>query len=324
MTPQNAAAIVDYRDRDDMVTPGGAEADDYAVFQPPYLPRNGPFRTTREVLLVFGLSREFFLGEDVNQNGLLDPEENDGVLSYPSDDGDGVLDPGWAGLVTVNSSAREVNAYGERRINIQSASERRLSSVPGITTEIATAMIAHRNQNRFESLADLLDVAAADPNQSRSQQSGRDASRGQNPPPSNAQSSTSSGKKLIDQELLMEIADYLTVNSEQNQAGAVNINTAQAAVLACLPGMTQELAEAVASYRQSAGFFDNIAWLLKVPGMNRQIFKQLAPRVTVRSETFRILSEGKVSSTGARKRLEAIVRVSSSSVETLSFREDNL
>jgi hypothetical protein len=95
-------------------------------------------------------------------------------------------------------------------------------------------------------------------------------------------------------------------------------------VLACLPGIEPELAQAIVAHRQSSGFFQNIAWLLKVPGMNRQIFKQVAPRVSVRSETFRILSEGKISSTGARKRLQVIVRVGPSSVETLSFREDDL
>ena len=58
--------------------------------------------------------------------------------------------------------------------------------------------------------------------------------------------------------------------------------------------------------------------------MNLQIFKQVAPRVSARSETFRILSEGKINSTGARKRLQVIVRIGPSSVETLSFREDDL
>jgi type II secretory pathway component PulK len=41
MSRQIAAAIVDYRDSDNQVTPGGAEADDYAALRPPYLP-DGP------------------------------------------------------------------------------------------------------------------------------------------------------------------------------------------------------------------------------------------------------------------------------------------
>ena len=130
------------------------------------------------------------------------------------------------------------------------------------------------------------------------------------------------GPPLIDEQLLMDIADDVTVLSTSVQAGAVNINTAPTEVLECLPGMTRELAEAVTRYRSSSGFFPNVAWLLKVEGFTRDIFKSVAPRVTTRSETFRILSEGEVTSTGARKRIQVIVRVSSSSVSTLSYRED--
>jgi len=45
-------------------------------------------------------------------------------------------------------------------------------------------------------------------------------------------------------------------------------------------------------------------------------------RVTVRSETFRIISEGKVNSSGARLRIMAIVQISKDAVQTLSWRED--
>ena len=119
----------------------------------------------------------------------------------------------------------------------------------------------------------------------------------------------------------MDIADDLTAGSDQGPPGAININTANAEVLACLPGVSQELAQAIVSYRRSS-FFPNIAWLFKVDGINQQLFKQIASKVTARSETFRILSEGKVNSSGARKRIQVIVRLGASSIETLSYRED--
>ena len=99
-------------------------------------------------------------------------------------------------------------------------------------------------------------------------------------------------------------------------------NTASAEVLACLPGVSHELAQAIVSHRKSAGFFPNIAWILKVDGMSREIFKQVAPLLSARSDTIRILSEGQVSSTGARQRIQVIVRLRSSSIETVSYRED--
>ena len=69
-------------------------------------------------------------------------------------------------------------------------------------------------------------------------------------------------------------------------------------------------------------FFPNVAWLLKVDGMTRDIFKQMVPRVCARSETFRILSEGRIASSGARKRIQVIVQFGSGTFNTLSWRED--
>jgi competence ComEA-like helix-hairpin-helix protein len=120
------------------------------------------------------------------------------------------------------------------------------------------------------------------------------------------------------------MADDLTTQSGEDLPGVVNINTASLEVLACLPGLSRELAQAIISFRQSSGFFPNIAGLLRVPGMTPDSFKQVAPRVTARSETFCILSEGKISSTGARQRLQEIVHVGLRSVTTVSYREDDL
>jgi len=334
MTPDTVAAILDWRDSDNDLTPNGAEADYYASLRPPCLPRNGPFQTTRELLMVRGVSRELLLGEDNNQNGLLDPEEDDGDDSFPPDNKDGVLDTGWAGLLTVDSAVRNQNAAGQDRINVQSADEKSLAAVPGISADLAKAIVAYRDQNKLESLAYLLDVGAVNPQeqleqpqsaQNRSQdarpQAGTQSSR--NTPAPNRSSSQPTGPKLVTENLLMDIADDLTAGSaSEDQPGAVNINTASSEVLACLPGVSRELAQAIVAYRRSAGFFPNIAWLLKVNGMNRQIFKQLAPKVSARSETFRILSEGKVNATGARKRIEVIVRLDSGAIDTLSYRED--
>jgi competence ComEA-like helix-hairpin-helix protein len=129
---------------------------------------------------------------------------------------------------------------------------------------------------------------------------------------------------VIDENLLMDIADDVTTDSGTDLRGLININTASLEVLACLPGISRELAQAIISFRQSNGFFPNIAWLLKVQGFNRDLFKQVAPRVTARSETYRILCEGKVNSTGVRQRVQEIVHIGLREVTTLSYREDDL
>ena len=86
--------------------------------------------------------------------------------------------------------------------------------------------------------------------------------------------------------------------------------------------MTFDLAQSVVSYRLSNGFFPSAAHLLQVTGISREIFKGLSSRVCVRSETFRILSEGTLPSSGARRRIQAIVRVGDYNVDVLSIRED--
>ncbi|MGH7979050.1 MAG: ComEA family DNA-binding protein, partial [Limisphaerales bacterium] len=137
-------------------------------------------------------------------------------------------------------------------------------------------------------------------------------------------SSGTSGPPVISEDLLMDIADDLTANRRQNETGLININTAGLDVLACLPGVDQQLAQQIISYRQSSGFFSNTAWLLKVPGMTDDLFKQVAPLVTARSETYRILCEGQVNSTGVRQRIQVIVHVGLKDVTPLSYREDDL
>jgi competence ComEA-like helix-hairpin-helix protein len=276
--------------------------------------------------MVKGVTRDLLLGQDTHQNGRLEAVTEDGRERDTTSTADG----GWAGLLTVDSSVNNLKANGEDRINAQQASESDLITIRGISQDIARAIVAYRGQNQFDSIANLLDVTAAQ-NQNQNQPRG---ARGnitttdQNQSASDVQAgnrgSNPSGPKVVSQDLLMEIADDLTVQQGREVPGVVNINTATREVLTCLPGMTKELAQRVVSYRQSNGFFKNIAYLLKVEGMTPDIFKQVAPRVEARSETFRILSEGKVTSTGARQRIQAIVHIGLYSLATVSYREDDL
>jgi competence ComEA-like helix-hairpin-helix protein len=193
--------------------------------------------------------------------------------------------------------------------------------------------VQYRNQNKFQSIADLLDVTAP-----QNQNSGGNGNSGQatsTQMPSGSQNSSGasgsssggsggSGSKVISQDLLLEFADDITVVDGKDLPGMININTAGLDVLRCLPGVDRQLAQAIISYRQSSGSFANIAELLKVGGMSLEIFKQVAPLVSARSEAFRILSEGKVTSTGARQRIQEIVHVGLNDLSTLEYREDDL
>jgi len=288
LTPDTIAAIADWKDEDNNVSPSGAESEYYLSLRPPYLPRNGPFLTVRELLMVRGVFPELLFGEASSPNGL-------------------PVDPGLADCFTVDGWTQNVNAEGTSRINIQNADEGALTSVHGITREIAQAIVNSRGQKKLESLADLLDVTASQ-NRSGVRRTGNAAN--------------AAGPKVINEDLFLEIADSLSTDNTSEQRGLININTASAQILTWLPGLNPELAQAIVSYRSSNGFFSNIGWLLKVPGMSRDIFKQLSNRITARSENFRITSEGTINSSGVRQRLEVIVHIGSRDVNTLAYRED--
>jgi len=314
MTPDVLAAIDGWRGGTTLTT-GAAEGDYYAALKPPARARGGPFQTVRELLMVRGVDAETFYGRDRHQNGLLDPAgETGGEFSVP-----GSVDPddfGWAGLLTVNSSVNNVNAAGEDRVNVQSADEQALGGLPGITASMAHAIVTYRGQQQFKSIADLLDVTAS-------------SGQGQNPNAGgfaggNNGRSGATGAKVISSDLFTEIADDVTVSSDTTQPGAINLNTASQEVLICLPGVSRELAHAIIAQRQSNGFFTSLGEVLKVEGMTPDELKQIAPLVTLRSETYRILSEGRVTSTGVRQRIQAVVHVGLTELQTLAWREDDL
>jgi competence ComEA-like helix-hairpin-helix protein len=320
LTSDIAAAIVDWRDEDNAVSPGGAEAEYYASLQPPYRPRNGPFQTLRELLMVRGVTPDLLLGEDTHMNGLLDFTGGGTNEIVPNDNRALDQNAGWVGILTVDSVVENVNASGESRVDMQNANESSIAAVRGFSTDIAKAIIAQRNKNRFNSIIDLLDVVAAQPQDT----SASTTATGSNPRNAPGNNANASGPKVISEDLLLSVADDITIDSASEVPGLININTASLDVLACLPGVDRELAQAIISYRQSNNGFANVAWLLKVPGARREVVKQITPLVCTRSETFRILCEGTVRSTGVRQRIQEIVHVGHNEIRTVSYREDDL
>jgi len=313
MTPDVLAAIDGWRGGNKLTT-AVAENDYYASLRPPSQPRGGSFETVRELLMVRGVTPQLVYGRDAHLNELLDVAGENGE-EFATPGAVETDDLGWANSLTVNSTVNNVNAAGEDRVNVQTADEQSLTALPGVTAPIARAIVTYRGQNQLQSIADLLDVTAI---QNQDQNQGGRPARGGNA------GNAPSGSRAISPELFTEIADDVTVGSDSALAGAVNLNTAGVEVLICLPGMDRQLAQAVISQRQSNGFFTGLGDLLKVQGMTPDILKQIAPLVTTRSETYRILSEGRVTSTGARQRIQAVVHVGLSELQTLSWREDDL
>ncbi len=108
-------AILDWRDPDS--TPRGEAGDTeetyYKALDKPYGVKNGPFSSVEELLLVKGVTGNVLFGEDFDRNGLLTPNEDDGDITFPPDNQDGILNRGLYPYLTVMSY--DENTSNDRR-----------------------------------------------------------------------------------------------------------------------------------------------------------------------------------------------------------------
>jgi len=111
-------AILDWRDQDALPRGGAAdtEGEYYRALAEPYRVKNGDFDTVEELLLVKGVTPRILFGEDLDRNGLLSPNEDDGDESFPPDNGDGVLNRGVFPYLTVFSAEDNVSNDNRQRI----------------------------------------------------------------------------------------------------------------------------------------------------------------------------------------------------------------
>ena len=249
MTPELAAAIIDWRDADSNVTQGGAESPTYNRLQPAYNCKNAPFETVDELRLVYGATLDILYGEDANLNGLLDPNENDGPQTLPDDNRDGRLDHGIFEYLTVYS--RQPNAA---------------------RTNVAVA----------QQLRSLLQqtFSAARASQIQAQLGG--GGPGGGTIRSVLEFYVKSGMTADE---FSQISTLITATNGQSIQGLVNVNTATAEVLACIPGIGTDKAQSLVAYRQSnPDKLNSIAWVKDA--LDRSSAIQAGPYLTGESYQF--------------------------------------
>jgi DNA uptake protein ComE-like DNA-binding protein len=292
-----AAAILDWRDEDDQPRPQGAEDGYYLSLPRPYKARNGSFETLEELLMVRGINDKIFYGEDLNRNGVLDRIENDGSTHFPNDNEDGILDRGISRYLTVYSYEKNVDGDGEKRLNINKASEdefkQRLGSY--LSDDEIKGIIQYRKDSgegsAFNTIGDLLDAKVGDATGER---------RGRR--------SEGSGKKILTEEKFKQICDSITVNGNDVIPGRINVNTAPEVVLkAVFRGKDGTLAKQIISRRTSEGPFENLGGLLDVKGLDTSTFKRVCPFLCVRSNVFSVRSVGYQLNSRAMVVVEAVV-----------------
>jgi len=203
--------------------------------------------------------------------------------------------------ISVEDEEVEGEDRGEQKININTADAGQLQNLDGIDNGIADSIIRYREQNQFGSIDDIRQV------------------------------------KLISLDEMKSIIDKITISDEQVLSGMVNINTAPLEILAILPGLDEEKAQAIIDRRtvpegqasvitqqgdQEEGPFTSIGQLLDVEGLDENTFRSIVDHVTYRSHAYRIESEGRSSDRKIVQNLITVVDRSGNRVNTKYWKQE--
>jgi len=286
MVEEIADAIIDWRDSDDVPSGIGVESGYYEGLTYGYRARNGPFRTLRELLLVKDVTEELFYGEDTNLNGRLDYNERDGQDSPPADDGDNVLDVGWAAYLTCYPSGSSASSAGETSGEQTQASG----------TQQQTSGGQQQSSGNQQQTSGGQQQSSGNQQQSSGNQGRTSGNQGQtsgNAGQSSGNTQQTSGNTQQTSGNAGQTSGSTGQTSGTSQTSAkVNINTVSDIVLAALLGGGDDAernAQAVISYRDTlAGGIENISELTEKGILSNDVFGQIENYITTRSDVFTI------------------------------------
>lgn len=273
MTQDFAAAIVDWRDSDDNVLPLGAESANYANLHPPYSCKNTNFDSLDELRLVYGASMDLLVGEDLNRNGVLDPNEYD--LNR-----NGQADLGIFEYATVYS--REPNTL---RTNVNNRTQLR--------SLLETILGTGRANEIIQKLGPATGGGGGG---GRGAGTGGTGAGGAGAGGAGATTTfrsllgfyRRSGMSLDEFD---RVGTMLTVASNSYILGRINVNTASAAVLACLPGLTSDTALQLVNYRKLNPYHTSIAWVVEALGNNDTVLQTLAQYDCITTQSYQFTAD---------------------------------
>jgi DNA uptake protein ComE-like DNA-binding protein len=330
MTEDVADAILDWLDEDDETREVGAEYDYYSSLDPPYAPKNGPFETVEELLLVRGVTPDLLFGRDVNRNGMIDVHEVDVPLNAALDTGDGSLDRGWSGLLTLYSAEKNVDKNGIPRIDINNEDlktlHEELSEV--MDPSWATFIVAYRQNGADSSESDETEPVTDQE---------LDFSRPARVPivqvldligiNVRARLADNAGSVLLKSPFaddpfamgtyLPTLMDSVTATADPIIPGRVNINQAPWSVLLTIPGMTTDIANAIVSQRDMTGQdvndpnLEHETWLLSRGIVTLDEMRLFMPYMTAGGDVYRAQVVGYFDRGNISARAEVVIDATS-------------
>ncbi len=341
MTPDVAAAIVDWRDGNEEAGMMGAEKSYYQNRGLSYEPRNANFRNFAELELVAGVWPEYTRGEDWNLNGRIDSNEDDGDQTWPDDKADGILDCGWSGMLTATSRSAPLALSGEPRLNLATATSEEIIERLEVTAAQASALMAFaRTQNAR--LEQLLVTPLSTLSQSAGSGSSGGGTGGATGTGSGAGAATGgrtgrssggrtsgtggavqSGPGNLDSAAIGKVLNECTLKDfTRPEPGKMNINTVSGEVLKEIFDLNPKIVDSLVSRRDAkVTGLTSLAAVLEIPGMTPQIVSSLAKHLDVQSFVFTITSHGRSVIVGGESEMIVTVDRSTLPAQILMYRE---
>ncbi len=306
------AALLDWRDADSDIRENGAENEYYNTLEPPYSAKNGPFDSIEELLLVKGFSAAILYGEDVNRNGILDPNEDDGDRSFPFyDNQDGILNRGIAPFLTVWTREPDVSLDNRPRINLNQDAATIMAQVESYFAEAEREACQGAINYILQLKAENFDF--------RQLASPAQLYQGIDGPMGGAGGTGALANSSVTLAELPYVLDRFSTRApggqqSQSTAGLININTAPARVLAVIPGMPPEGPELIVDVRAGldAELARTPAWLLMTATsevIDLAAFHAMAPYITTKAYQFHVEVLGYADHTKTLRRYEWIIEM---------------
>ena len=322
MDEQIADAIMDWLDPDEEIREYGVESGYYAGLQPAYQAKNGPLDSIEELLLIRGVTPQLLFGLDSNHNGVLDDDERYGA-DIGSVEPDMLL--GWANYITLFSKEHNVNGSGLKRININSDDLEQLykdlrgsfderwsnfiigyrqngpytGEENGVTNAFGQLDFEKEGSFKFSQVLDLVDA--------KTTLSFTDAD--EDPV---VVSPITMETLFITMPAAME---NLTIQEGEVVPGRINIMQAPRLIMLSIPGMTEEIVDAIIAKRefeldQPEGADKNRkyeTWILVEDLVDLQTMKLLTPFICAKGDVYRAEIVGYFDSNRIRSRAEVIL-----------------
>lgn len=347
MTESIADAILDFLDEDDEPRTLGAEYTHYASLDVPYAPQNGPLESLDQLLRVRDVTPTLLYGLDRNRDLTVNASEALTALPNTIDNTMGQMNRGWSAYLTLYSAEKEVNSFGEPKININS------DDLQSLHAELENAL--GRKEANF-----IIAIRQSGP-----KSSGQDQAGGGNVTNFGGEDgdSTSGSNATVDAEsvnidfnspaaytvtslldlvgtdvevtqanqtnkqtiksifsddplqagsYLPELMDNLTIYEGGVIPGRLNINQAPRALLEALPGMPLEVVERLIANRDfeldpARPDRKHATWLLAEGYLTLEEMRQIEPYVTGAGDVYRAQAIGFYDAEGPRRRLEAVI-----------------